>query len=308
MRPAATFLAWIKVPRHDCAVSRTPPIFVSSLALTIVLASGCSLGESTERPRPSAQPLVPGCGPASSVTKNPGYLTLATERPAYLPWFADDDPLNGEGYEGAVARGVAERLGYSPEQVRFIDVGFADALAAGPKGFDVAINQFTISPERRASVDFSSPYYTVAHAVIAMRGNPAAEARSIADLTPLRLGAIAQTTNLDAITSTVHAEIPPVVFADTEESRQALTQGRVDAIVVDLPTGLQMTKDIPQSVAVGQFSRSPISPDRFGLVLEKNSQMTTCVSIAVEKLYAEGVLDALAGTWITSTAGVRVLD
>ncbi|NLG55221.1 MAG: amino acid ABC transporter substrate-binding protein, partial [Rhodococcus sp.] len=107
---------------------------------------------------------------------------------------------------------------------------------------------------------------------------------------------------------TVHAQTPPIAYTTMNEARAGLIAGDVDALILDLPTGLQLTEEVPEAVTVGQFSRSATSPDRFGLVLELDSRMTTCVSIAVETLYDEGVLDALAGEWLTSTAGVRVLD
>ena len=36
-------------------------------------------------------------------TVTAGKLTIATGEPDYEPWFVDDDPSNGKGFEGAVA-------------------------------------------------------------------------------------------------------------------------------------------------------------------------------------------------------------
>ena len=318
-------------------VSRALPTVATMLTLTAVLATGCTASAPVEPsdtdpaplsmpdpaplsmpdPAPlsvpdpaslSASEPVAGCGPGSGATKNDGSLTLATDSPAYPPWFASDDPANGEGYEGAVARQVAERLGYDSDSVRFVVVPVADALAPGVKDFDFAINQFTISDDRRSAVDFSSPYYAVAQAVVALRESPAAEARSTADLVRFRLGAQEHSTSLGTAAATVQTELPGTAYATNDDAKEALLAGEIDALVVDLPTGLQISEELSETVMVGQFSRSTAAPDRFGLVLEKDSPMTTCVSIAVETLYDSGVLDALAGTWITDTAGVRVLD
>ncbi len=46
-----------------------------------------------------------------------GVLTIATDEPVYGPWFDNNDPANGKGYEGAVAYAVAEELGYSADKV-----------------------------------------------------------------------------------------------------------------------------------------------------------------------------------------------
>src|ERR671916_848764 len=69
----------------------------------------------------NAQPQLP---PA-------GKFTVATEKPAYPPWFVDDDPANGKGYESAVAYAVAEKLGFAKSEVSWIVVPFTNAYAPG---------------------------------------------------------------------------------------------------------------------------------------------------------------------------------
>jgi polar amino acid transport system substrate-binding protein len=53
-----------------------------------------------------------GCGQIKE-----GVLTIGTDDPAYGPWFDNNDPANGKGYEAAVAYAVAEELGYSKDKV-----------------------------------------------------------------------------------------------------------------------------------------------------------------------------------------------
>jgi polar amino acid transport system substrate-binding protein len=251
---------------------------------------------------------APGCGPDSGKTINPGVLTIATDSPAYAPWFVNNDPANGQGFEGAVAEAVWERLGYSKDRTTFVSVAFNDALTAGPKPFDFDINQFTILDSRRANVDFSAPYYAVTQAVVAMTGNRAAHAQTLAELRGLRLGAMAGSSSLAAIESTLHPATPPAQFASNDDAKLALTEGRIDAMIVDYPTGVQISEQqIPDSVLVGQFPRLAGTDEAFGVLLPKNSPLTPCVSAAVEQLYSDGTLDRLAERWLCSAAGVRVL-
>jgi len=56
----------------------------------------------------SASETVDACAKANLETHTPGTLTITTDKPAYPPWFEDDAPENGKGYEGAVAAAVAE--------------------------------------------------------------------------------------------------------------------------------------------------------------------------------------------------------
>ena len=104
-------------------------------------------------------------------TVTAGTLTIATDDPAYEPWFVDNDPTNGEGYESAVAYAIAEQLGYTAEQVEWVTVPFNKVVQPGPKDFDFDVNQVSITEARRKAVDFSSGYFDVVQAVITNKGS-----------------------------------------------------------------------------------------------------------------------------------------
>ncbi|SDC77764.1 polar amino acid transport system substrate-binding protein [Rhodococcus tukisamuensis] len=299
------------------------PVMLTLLAVSALALSGCSTATTsadidagvTSDEHPIAFTKIPStaavttCGPSSAATVKKGTLTIATDSPAYEPWFVGDNPANGTGFEGAVAKAVAEKLGYQAGQVEFVRVPWDEAMAPGPKDFDFDINQFTIVGERRDAVDFSSPYYAVAQSIVAMSGTPAAAARNLNDLAPYRLGAQRGSTSLAAITGTIRPGQPPVEFDTTDAAKAALTAGTIDALVVDIPTGFQITKwELPNSALVGQFPRPNSVTEFFGLVLEKNSPMTPCASAAVDSLYADGTLDRLAQTWLIDTGDAPVLE
>ncbi|CAM2998151.1 transporter substrate-binding domain-containing protein [Skermania piniformis] len=284
------------------------------LALAGSLAAACAAdpappAESSSTSDPAGRITSQmNCGPDSGKSVHPGVLTIATDDPAYPPWFVDNDPGNGRGFEGAVAQAVWERLGYNRDQVAFVKVPFTSALEPGPKDFDFDINQVTIEHSRRAAIDFSAPYYQVAQAVVALSGSPAARATTLAELGGFRLGAADNSTSLSAVTDTIHpaAAIP---FPTTDDAKAALIDGRIDALVVDIPTGFQIAgHDIPNSVLVGQFPRPNDVSEFFGLVLQKDSRLTECVSAALESLYQDGTLDRFAKSWLADTTGVRVLE
>ena len=118
-----------------------------------------------------------GSGDGSGLpTVTEGKLTIATGEPNYEPWFVDDDPSNGEGFEGAVANAVAEQLGYTADDIVWVRTTFDGAIAPGPKDWDINLQQFSITDDRKKAVDFSSPYYTTTQAVVAVGGSPAASA------------------------------------------------------------------------------------------------------------------------------------
>ena len=87
--------------------------------------------DSTTSDEPSA---AEDCTPDTMETIADGTLTIATDDPAYAPWFVDNDPTNGEGYEAAVGYAIAEQLGYSDDQVTWVKVPFNKVVQPGPQG------------------------------------------------------------------------------------------------------------------------------------------------------------------------------
>ncbi|MFJ9925374.1 MULTISPECIES: ABC transporter substrate-binding protein [Streptomyces] len=283
----------------------------AAAAVTLALlttAVGCA-------PQPEVQPSAARTGSAGAVcakgkaaTRTPGKLTIATDQPAYEPWFEHDDPASGKGFESAVAYAVAKRLGYGKDAVVWQRVPFNKAFAPGVKTFDFDINQVSISAERKKAVDFSSGYYDVRQAVIALKGGKAAEATGIADLRGLRLGAQVGSTSLDYITDVVKPDRQPAVYAKNDQAKSALRNGQVDAVVTDLPTAFYITSaEVTNAKIVGQFENRGGAPEQFGLVLDKGSALTPCVSRAVDALREDGTLARLDQRWLSDAVGAPVL-
>ena len=231
--------------------------------------------------------------------KTPGKLTIATDSPAYPPWFVDDDPTNGKGFESAVAYALAEEMGFAKEDVTWIKVPFNNSYKPGEKKFDFDINQIAITDERSAVVDFSTSYYSAAQGVIALKGSTGSEATSLADLKGLRLGAQTGTTSLTAIRDVIEPDSEPLVFNDTNAAKQALQNDQVDAILADLPTAFYITEfEIPKSSVVGQLQSSPDAPEEFGLLFEKGNPLRECVDFYLEGLEADGTLAQFEKEWL----------
>ncbi|WP_125777080.1 ABC transporter substrate-binding protein [Antribacter gilvus] len=227
-----------------------------------------------------------------------GKLTIATGEPAYSPWVENDDPASGEGFEAAVAYAVADELGFAAEDVEWVRTTFDQSIAPGPKDFDLNLQQFSITDERRQAVDFSSPYYVTTQVVITVEGSPAADATTLADLKPLLVGAATGTTSFEAAEASIAPEAGVQVFNSNDDAKLALQNGAVDAIVVDLPTGFYLTAaELDGGVIVGQLPGSA-GGDEFGIVLPKDSPLTEDVTAAVDSLREDGALDELAAQWL----------
>src|ERR1043165_5041168 len=95
---------------------------VATLACVV---AGCGSGdEPAATPAATATHAAPPCSKDGLKTFASGKLTIGTDKPAYPPYFEDDDPANGKGFESAVAYAVARKLGFNADQVAWTGVPF----------------------------------------------------------------------------------------------------------------------------------------------------------------------------------------
>ena len=272
-------------------------VLFASLALT-----GCS-SSSDEGATTSGE-----CTPEGLATVEAGVLTIATGEPAYEPWVLNDAPESGEGFEAAVAYAVAAELGYTEDQVKWIRTTFDGAIAPGPKNFDFNIQQYSITDARKEVVDFSSAYYKSNQSIVSFKGSKIEGVTSIAELQAAepKLGAAVASTSLDAIENQLG--LTPQVFNDNAAAVAALKNGQIDGLVVDLPTAFYLSAvEVPNGIIVGQLENSASNDDGAGLLLAKDSPITSCVTQAVDAISDNGTLAAITDRWLAASAGAPVL-
>lgn len=279
-------------------------LLVVVAALTIVACGDDDDGDSGSSSSQSTK--ADSCSKSELTLVNSGQLTVGTDKPAFPPYFEDDDPTNGKGFESAVAYGVAKNLGFGEADVKWTVVPFNSSYAPGPKKFDFDINQISITPARKKAVDFSDPYYVAPQAVVVGKGSDLAGAGSLADLKDASIGVQVGTTSLDAVSDVIQPSNDPKVFNDSNDVVTALKQNQVDAIVADLPTAFYITAaQVPGSKIIGQFNAP--GGDSFGLLLEKDSALTPCVNKALAKLESSGELKQITDRWMGEAAGAPEL-
>ena len=246
------------------------------------------------------------CSKDKLALKTGGTLTIGTDSPAFPPWFSDDTPSNGKGFEGAVAAAVAETLGFTGTEVKWIKVPFNSSFAPGKKDFDFDINQISITDERKATVDFSDGYFDVNQAVVALKDSPAVSAKTVADLAKLKFGVQQGTTSLQFVTDVVKPSAEPFVYSTNNDAKAALAAKQIDAIVLDLPTAFYVSSvEIEGSVLVGQFP-SQGGAEQFGMLFEKASTLTPCVNEALAVLKASGKLAAIQTEQLSTATNAPV--
>ncbi len=288
---------------------------LAALAAASLALAGCGSSSSggstatTGNPTGTAQTsAIAGCAPGTLQTVSPGNITIGVDQPVYPPWFNDNNtPIDGNGFESAVDLAIAKELGYTTSQIKVKRITFTQAIGPGARSFDFDLDEFTINAGREKAVDFSTPYYNVAEAVVAMKGTKAASVTTFAGLQSLKLGAQSGSTDQQTISDVIKPS-GSAFFGSNALAVQALKNGQIDGLVVDLPTAFYITSaQVKGSVIVGQLAPGP-NPEQFGALLAKDSPLTSCVSKAVQALQASGQLAAIQQKWLAQEGDAPVLQ
>lgn len=280
-------------------------LLVLPAAAALLAAAACAPADTAD---PEAAPSAASCAKDQLPLRTPGKLTVATDTPAFEPWFKDDDPSNGQGFESAVAYAVAEKLGFAKDEVVWTKVGFEQSYAPGKKDFDFDINQISITPERQKAVTFSDGYYTVAQGVITLGDGKFAGATTKAQLKDAKIGVQVGTTSLTVVEEQIQPSAKASVFNTQIDVVNALKNKQVDAIVVDLPTAFYVTAaQVEGSKIVGQLPAAG-EDEQFGLLLEKDNPLVDCLNQALGELKSSGELQQITDRWLSSAAGAPVLQ
>jgi len=243
-----------------------------------------------------------------------GKLTVATDSPAYTPWFVNNTPSNGKGYESGVAFAIAKKLGVKKSNVVWVHEPFNASFEPGNKHFDFDINEVSYTSDRARVVTFSNSYYDVQQSIIALKGSKIVTDHSPAALKTYQYGDQIGTTGLAYIDQVLKPTKSPRVFNSLADAASALETHQIDAIVLDTPDGQYMAssgsgevinaKKQNIAVQVGQF---PSVGEHYGLLFQKGNKLVGCVNAAIAAMKSDGTLTALQTKWLSIYTSVPVI-
>jgi polar amino acid transport system substrate-binding protein len=275
-------------------------LLIPVLAMAFVIGCGGDDDSSSDDSATTASTAA-SCEAADLATFKDGVLTVGTDSPAYPPYFEDDDPTNGRGFESALAYAIADQLGFNKSEVEWTVVPFNVSFAPGEKKFDFDLNQISITPKRAENVDFSRPYYTASQGVLVQKGSDLDGISSLEDLKDSTIGVQIGTTAFDAVEEQIDPENEPKVFDNSNDVVTAFEQKQVDAVVVDLPQAIYLRDaELDNAAVAGQFEAP--GGDEWGALLGKDSELTPCVDQAIEQLEEDGTLEEITRQWMSDAA------
>src|SRR5271165_3394010 len=239
------------------------PVALAAMSAAAVAAAGLAACGSSQAATAGGPVTCTYAGIQSHLYQH-GELTVATDKPAYPPWFDNNNPADGKGYESAVAYAIAHQLGFKPAQVHWAYEPFDASYAPGPKKFDFDANEISYTAQRATAVSFSSSYYDVQQALVALKSSPIVTKHSPAQLRTYVYGDQIGTTSLAFITGSIQPTSQPKVFSTLNDVKQALQTNQIAAFVTDTPTAQYISSsEIPNSVMVAQF---PSTGEHYGLL------------------------------------------
>ena len=224
---------------------------------------------------------------ASSQLYAKGTLTVATDNPAYPPWFATTTRATARAMRAPwPTRSQRSSASASPRSPGCTSRSTA-SYAPGPKAFDFDINEVSFTAQRAQAVTFSNSYYPVQQAIVALKGSPIVTKHSPAQLKTYLYGDQIGTTGLSS--STPHpADQAAEGLQHAGDVDAALKAKRIDA-------GGRHADGAVLVVIGGRGSVWPSSRppgEHYGLVFAKGNPLVTCVNKALATLTSNGTLAA----------------
>lgn len=262
-------------------------ILATIAALSLVTLAACS-SSGSDKPAASTKPCDSTNTTIDTVTD--GTLTVATSLPAPGFWNGDDPGSITGGFEDGLAKDIAEAAGL--DDTKIVNVSF-DALVAGQStGYDLALSQVTITPDRAKVVTFSTPYFASDQGILVKAGT---QVDNLADAQKLKWGAQGATTGLDFLNDQVKPDQEPNVYQDTPSMFTALQASQVEAVLLDTSIVLGQAAESDGALeVVGQFK----SGEAYGAILPKGSANKCPVDNIIKALKADGTLEALNTQWL----------
>jgi polar amino acid transport system substrate-binding protein len=230
-------------------------------------------------------------------TQVPGTLTVGVALPSegfQVGIVKGSEVVYAQGFEIDLARALALRMGLG--SATFLQNRFDRLYSSGPKPFDVAIGEISITPARKRTVAFSVPYMSVDQGVLAAQTLSTAP-KTLAALKSLRVCALAKSTGADLARARIAPTRPVLAVGNVPTLMLDLQTGRCDVVVYDAPALGTLKARAP--ARYGPFVGVIKTGEQYGIAVPKASPLLAHVNKALRSLLDDGSVDALARQWLT---------
>ena len=202
------------------------------------------------------------------------------------PGLGFDEGGEYTGFDVDVAKYVATELGYSEDQIEWVEAPSANREnLLSTEEVDMIFATYSITDERKETVDFAGPYFVAGQDLLVRADDE--EITGPESLTGKNLCSVAGSTSAARINEEFGADANLVEQPGYAECVSLMGGGQIDAVTTDdiILAGLAA-----QEANAGQFKvvGNPFSEENYGVGLTKGSDLCEDINAAIVKMIDEG--------------------
>lgn len=279
---------------------------VAAVALLLaagLVAAGCGEDDDTGgggQAAASGEPTFGKCKPTGEFdsieletlepdTLSVGYVTIA---PA--TWRGDTEESVDDGFNYCLVANIAYRAGL--HEIKLKKVDFAQLIVARESGFDIALDDIYIKPEREEKIDFSIPYGASWSGLAGLEDDLPTQDDIKGRKFAVTLGSLQQQYLDDVLKPTEKYN----TYNDTVELFSALQAKQVNAVLIDMPVALPAAAQSNGKVKV--VAQIKVGGE-VGIVMPTGSPNKAAVDGVIEELHDSGELKNLEKTYYFDAYG-----
>jgi polar amino acid transport system substrate-binding protein len=286
------------VPSRRTATLRGRPRWavaaVALLVATALVAAGCGEdddeGGGSGQAASNGQPTYGKCKPTGEFGSielqtlepdvlNVGYVTIAP-----TTWKGDTEESVDDGFNYCLVANIAHRAGLSEIKLKKVD--FAQLIVAGESGFDIALDDIYIRPEREEKIDFSIPYGASWSGIAGLEDDLPTQEDIKNRKFAVTLGSLQQ----DYLDEVLKPTEKYNTYNDTVELFSALQAKQVNAVMIDMPVALPAAAQSNGRIKV--VAQVKVGGE-VGIVMPSGSPNKEAVDSVITELEDTGELDNL---------------
>ena len=233
--------------------------------------------------------LWPVAGFAEDDTKP---LIWAADAEGGAPYIFKDpkDPQHNIGFEVDLAQALSREL---KRPIAFKQYQFHSLVSGLQRGdFDLAMNGLEVTPDRRAKLLFSHPYYIFQQQLVVRADDTRFQSyEDCKKLMGITVGTMEDTAALRLLS---HDQVATKIYDNQVEPYTDLELERIDAVLLDLPIAVSYAQPNPKLKFIGP----PFAEGYYAIALRKDRrELVEKIDRAIAKLIANGELRHIYEKW-----------
>ena len=268
-------------------------ILLAAAMLAMTACGGSSATATTAAPAATtaaaAETKAAEAAPAAVKTVQEGKLVMCTN--AEFPPYEYHDNNTIVGIDADICAAIAEKMGL---QLEIEDIAFDSIIPEISSGkADIGAAGMTVTEDRKQNVDFSETYAKASQVIIVTENS---EVKGFDDLKGKKVGVQTGTTGDIYVTGDLGDECVER-YAKGMEAVQALSQTKIDAVVIDGEPAKKYISEVPGLKILDES----YTDEEYAIAIRKgNTELLDAVNKAIGELKADGTLDAIVAKYINA--------